>query len=153
LTVSAFRELSDNFAILADVNWQNWNQFGLVGISVNSNHPTSLTQDLHYQDTWGLAAGGQWKFDSRWMLSAGFAFDSSMVSDPDRTVSAPVGDQYRYGTGVQYKLNDRTQLGFAYELMWQGNMPLQQGNGAGTVAGTFTNTFVNFFSLNFTHKF
>jgi long-chain fatty acid transport protein len=61
------------------------------------------------------------------MASAGFAYDSSMVSDSNRTVSAPVSAQYRYGAGIQYQLNERTKLGFADEFMWQGNMPLTQG--------------------------
>jgi len=76
-----------------------------------------------------------------------------MVTDSNRTVSAAVSSQYRYGGGVQYRLSDHTKLGFSDEFMWQGNMPINQGQRSTLVSGTFTNTFVNFFSLNIVYQF
>ena len=53
----------------------------MVGISVNTTNPKSLTQNLQYEDTWQIAAGLQYKVSPELLFSAGFAYDSSMVSD------------------------------------------------------------------------
>jgi len=154
VTVSFYRELSERFALLGSVNWQNWSQFGLVGISINSVNPRSLTQNLNYDDTWQIAAGLQYKVSPELMLSAGFAYDSSMVSDGDRTVSAPVAAQYRYAGGVQYQWTEHLRTGLAYEFMWQGKMPLEQSRRTGAaLSGQFTNTLINFFSLSLIYVF
>ena len=50
--ISIYREVTERIALLGNVNWQNWSQFGEVGMSVNSTNPTSLTTQLEYKDTW-----------------------------------------------------------------------------------------------------
>ena len=72
-----------------------------------------------------------------------------------RTVSLPVGDQYRFAAGVQYAWSKKITLGFAEEFMYTGEMPLYQSGGPvlGTVSGQFTNAYVNFFSLNMIYRF
>src|SRR5579875_1250733 len=152
--LSAYRQITGRLALLGSVNWQNWSQFGLVGINVNSANPRSLTQNFNYQDTWQIAAGLQYQVSVPLMLSAGFAYDSSMVSDGNRTVSAPVGAQYRYAAGIQYQWTERLKTGFAYEFLWEGKMPLQQSRITGTtLGGQFTNTVINFFSLSLIYVF
>ena len=152
--VSFYREMTDRIALLGNVNWQNWSQFGLVGIGINSANPHNLTTDLNYQDTFGIALGAQYKVSPELLFSGGFAYDSSMVTEGNRTVSAPVGAQYRYGAGAQYRWNEHLTTGFAYELMWEGKMSLQQSRSTGTaLSGQFTNTMINFFALNLAYVF
>jgi len=153
VSLSIYHQLSDTVALLGDANWQNWSQFGDVGISVNSQNPRSLTQNLNYNDTWSLAGGVQWKAVSNWLLSAGFRYDSSMVSDSTRTVTAPIGSQYRWTAGAQYALNEHDRFGFAEDFMWSGDFPLTQGRGPNVISGQFTNTFINFFVLSYIHTF
>jgi long-chain fatty acid transport protein len=152
--VSAYRQITDRLALLGNVNWQNWTEFGLVGISVNSANPQSLTQNLNYQDTWQIAAGLQYQVSPPLMLSAGFAYDSSMVSDGNRTVSSPIGAQYRYAAGLQYQWTERLRTGLAYEFLWGGKLALEQSRFTGTtLGGQFTNSVINFFSLNVVYVF
>jgi long-chain fatty acid transport protein len=152
--VGVYREVTDRMALLGSMNWQNWSQFGLVGIGINSPNPKSLTSNLNYDDTWQIAGGMQYKVSPQFLLSAGFAYDSSMVSDGNRTVSSPIASQLRYGAGLQYRWTERLTTGFAYELLWEGKMPLQQSRQTGTtLSGQFTNTFISFFSLSLAYVF
>jgi long-chain fatty acid transport protein len=155
LTADVYQKVTARLALLGSVGWQNWSRFGLVDIGIDSANPKSLTKNLHFQDTFHLAAGTQYQLLRQWMLSCGFAFDNSAVGSPMRTVSLPVGDQYRFGAGVQYAWSKKITLGFADEFMYQGELPVYQSSGPilGTVAGQFTNTFFNFFSLNMAYKF
>jgi len=150
-----YQKITERLALLGSVGWQNWSRFGLVDISIDTSNPKSLSKNLHFQDTFHIAAGSQYRLTPQWMLSCGFAFDNSAVGATMRTVSLPVGDQYRFGAGVQYAYSKKLTLGFAEEFMYGGEMPVYQAGGPvlGTVAGQFTNTFINFFTLNVTYKF
>lgn len=151
LVFSAFRQVSPRLAIMADAGWQDWSEFGNPQVGVNTANPRSVTVELRYQDTFHLAVGGQYQPAARWTLSAGFAFDNSMVSSASRSVSAPVGDQYRFGTGAQYAVSDSVVAGFAYEFMWQGDLSMYQasrGPVRGTLSGQFSGVNINFFAIN-----
>jgi len=156
VTLGIFHQFNDRFAIMGNINWQQWSHFGEVEVGVNSADPKNLTTNLHYKDTGHIAIGGQYRPQDKWLLMAGFAFDSTMINESNRTVSAPIGSQYRYGLGAVYEYSKRLKLGFDYELQWWGNLSLTHGRGGdarGTVSGTFGDTFINFFCANVTYKF
>ena len=150
-----YQKVTERMALLGSVGWQNWSRFGLVDISIDTRNPRSLSKNLHFQDTFHIAAGSQYQLMPQWMLSCGFAFDNSAVGTPMRTVSLPVGDQYRFAAGVQYAWSKKITLGFAEEFMYMGEMPLYQSGGPvlGTVSGQFTNAYINFFTLNMIYRF
>jgi len=120
--LSAYHELCTNWAILANVGWQNWNEFGRVDVGVDSATPTSLTTDLHYQDTWHGALGAQFRASEKWLLSAGFAYDSSPIDDEHRTLSLPVGETYRIGVGAQWALKESLHLGWELPTSFSGRV-------------------------------
>ena len=156
LLFSAFHQINEKIAVMADAGWQNWSAFGNPEIGINSINPRTETANLRYQDTFHFALGTQYTPARRWILSNGFAFDNSMVSAPSRSVSAPVGNAWRIGAGAQYALTESLALGFAYEFMWQGNLGLHQARkgdpARGLVAGQFTSVNFNFFSINLAWK-
>src|SRR5260221_2032732 len=154
LLFSAFHQFNEKFAVMGNAGWQDWSSFGNPSIGIETANPKSVTADLKYQDTFHLAIGTQYKPSRPLTLSAGFAFDNSMVNDTSRSVSAPLGDQYRFGAGVQYAVSEALTAGFAYEFQWQGDLSMQQGTGPvrGTVAGEFSNVNINFFSINLIWK-
>src|SRR5579883_17264 len=75
--LSAYHELNAKWAVMANVGWQNWSQFGKVDVGVDSANPQSLTANLNYQDTWHGAIGAQYHASDKWQFSGGFAYDSS----------------------------------------------------------------------------
>jgi long-chain fatty acid transport protein len=152
--LGGYHELNDRWALLADVGWQNWSQFGKVDVGVDSATPTSLTKNLNYQDTWHGAIGAQYRASEKWLLSSGFAYDTSAVSDANRTLSLPMGQAYRFGLGAQWQVSQAVSLGAAYDFMWAGNMPVSQDSAyRGRVSGSFENSWFSFFDVNLTWKF
>ncbi len=151
--LSAYHELNPTWAILATVGWQNWHQFGKVDAGVEDGRATTF--NLNFQDTWHGAAGVQYKLSEKWLLSGGFAYDTSAVKDEDRTLSLPVGQAYRFGLGAQWQVSHRVALGAAYEFLWAGDMPVNQNRGpvAGQVSGGFNDSWFSFFTLNLTWNF
>jgi long-chain fatty acid transport protein len=154
--LSAYHDLTDNLAILATGSWQDWSRFSQVDIGLEANNSTSVTGDIAWKDVWNASIGFLYKLDDQWMLTGGFAYDSSPVSDEDRTIALPVDEQFRYSGGVQYALNDSTTLGLAYTLGDFGKSKLNQtgaGPLKGTLDGEFDENYMHFISMTYRKKF
>jgi|MudIll2142460700_1097286.scaffolds.fasta_scaffold00297_13 long-chain fatty acid transport protein len=153
--VSAYHELSDTWAVMGNVGWQQWSEFGKVDVTVSSETSRSLTADRKYDDTWHVAAGAQYRIAEPWLWSFGFAYDSSIVEDKDRTPDLPLGEQWRFGTGINYKWRKSIDLSLAYELLWGGDLPMdvERGPLAGRVSGDYDSAHMQFVNLALNWRF
>jgi long-chain fatty acid transport protein len=154
--LSFYHDLNEKVALMADFGWQNWNAFGKVDVGLNSSTSGDLTTDLDYQDTFHGAVGAIYQLSDQWQLTGGVAFDSSAVTTDNRTVTLPMGQAWRFGLGAIWRLNERIDLGAAYEFMWNGDLAVDQGSDLalrGRVSGSFDDTWFSFATLNVTWKF
>ncbi len=153
--LSGYHEINDRWAIMGNVGWQDWSQFGKVDVTVSSEDTNTLTVDRHYKDTWHVAAGLQYKISQPWLLSLGVAYDSSMMDDKERTPDVPVGATWRFGAGAKYNVKDNIDLGLAYECDWGGDLPMDINRGplAGRVSGEYRNTALHFINLALNWRF
>jgi len=151
---SIYHELDDQWAIMGNVGWQQWSQFGEVEVSVTSANPKSLTTSLDYQDTWHGAFGVQYKPEPQWKFTTGLAYDSSMIKDENRTVTLPVDAAWRWGIGTQYELSKAVTLGLAYELIYFGDMSVNQQGGPlrGSISGTYDSAMFHVVALSLNWK-
>ena len=153
---SAYHELTENLAIMGNVGWQDWSSFGNIDVSVDSDTAKSLTADLGYKDTWHFALGAQYRFAEPWLVSAGFAYDTSAAdSGKKRTPALPLDRQIRVGTGIQYDWNDDVTLGAAYEFahLGDGNINQSGGNLRGDLKGDYQENHIHFVNVNVVWKF
>jgi long-chain fatty acid transport protein len=161
LMLSIHKDLNPDLSVMADLGWQNWSEFGEIGLSLDTTTAggTALapntTIDANFQDTWHAAVGARYRLDPRWSVSAGFAYDSSPVKNSDRSIVLPLDRQYRYALGLQYELNKDITLGAAYEYMDAGSAPVDQTGGAlkGDLKGRFKDDVFNILALNMNWKF
>ena len=153
---SLYHEIDNRLAVMANLGWQDWSEFGKVDVSVNAtNVDAGLTTDLDYQDTWHVALGAQYRVVEPWLLSAGVAYDSSMVDEEDLGPSLPVGETWRFAVGTRYDWSQDLTLGAAYELAWGGDldMDIERSPLTGRVSGTYENVAIHFVSLNAEWRF
>ncbi|HWI59147.1 MAG TPA: outer membrane protein transport protein, partial [Bacillota bacterium] len=158
--VGLYQELTPQWALMADVGWQNWNQFGKVEVGVDSATPggpqRTTTAQLQFQDTWHGALGLQYKFSPGWRLSGGVAYDSSAEESANRTVVLPLGQTWRFGLGAEYQLTEKLNVGAGYTFAWNGNLSVDQGSDQsvrGRVAGSYKDAWFSFLTLNASYKF
>jgi long-chain fatty acid transport protein len=152
---SVYQELGSKWAVMANVGWQEWSKFGKVDVTIVNNEANSTTIDGHYDDTWHVAAGVQFKPVTAWTFMAGVAYDSSAVKDQYRSVAVPIGEQYRFGLGTQWQVIKDLKLGFSYAYGVLPNMKIDQNRGprAGRLSGEYSNFSVNFFNVNLEWQF
>jgi long-chain fatty acid transport protein len=161
LMLSLYHQLNPDLAIMADLGWQNWSDFGEIGLSLDTTTATgtglsrSTTADANFQDTWHTALGARYRLDPRWSVSAGFAYDSSPVKNSDRSIVLPLDRQYRYAVGLQYDLRKDLTLGAAYEYMDAGSAPVNQTGGPlkGDLKGDLKNDVFHIVALSANWKF
>lgn len=152
---SVYQQLTTRLALTANLGWQDQSAFGKQEFTIKDKKSTSLTVDLDYDDTWHYAIGAQYRLADAWLLSCGFAYDTSPVDD--KTNNSPglaVDSQYRYACGLQYDWSKDLTVGIAYEYLDLQDGKLEKsGTLAGDLAGKFSPYNVNVFTLNMAWKF
>ena len=151
---SGLYQLTPEFALMGNLGWQNWAQYGQTQLGISAQTQKTLAVNLHFNDTLQIAFGGQYRLADRWLWSAGFAYDSSPVAEENRTPSLPLDRQLRYGTGIQYEINDYMVLGIANEVMDGSNASydVKRGPLAGRVQGDFSSNIIDFVGINLVWK-
>jgi long-chain fatty acid transport protein len=152
---SAVYEIVPNFSVMGNVGWQNWTEFGEFPVGISAKNQRTISANLHFSNTCQIAIGQQLRFAEKWLWSAGFAYDSSPVSQANRIAVLPIDRQLRYGTGLQYEINRDVTAGAAWEFMDAGPGPFTTRRGplAGTLRGHYSTNYLNFLALNVIWKF
>ncbi|MVV48682.1 transporter [Pseudomonas sp. PB120] len=157
VTLSLFQQLDPQWALLASVNWQDWSEFGEVGIDVDTSagNARSTTINGNYKDTWQLALGAQYQATKELLWNVGVAYDSSAVSDSNRTVTVPMAESWRLATGVTYALNKDTDVNVSWAMVWLGDMPVDQtkSTSGNRISGQFDSAWIQAVTGNMTWRF
>jgi long-chain fatty acid transport protein len=154
-TLSLYQQLDRQWALLATVNWQDWSQFGEIELAVEATATggSSTTLNAHYKDTYQLALGTQYQATQDLLWNAGVAYDTTAVSDANRTIAVPMGATWRLGTGATYALDQNTDLNLSWDLVWIGDMPVAQTKAGQSTSGQFSNVWIQSLTGNMTWRF
>jgi long-chain fatty acid transport protein len=150
---SAYHAFTDRLALMLNFGWQNWSAFGRPSVEISGKPTRHLDQG--YNDTFHTAIGVHYRVAPAWLLTAGFAYDTSAVSDANRTVAFPVDRQFRYAFGVQYAVNKDVTIGAAYTLIDAGSAALNQAGGPlqGTLVGDYSPNLLHAIGFNVAWRF
>jgi long-chain fatty acid transport protein len=153
--MSLLYDVTPYWSVMGNVGWQNWTAFGEIPIGISTTKQRTLNANLNFSDTCQIAIGQQLRIGEKWLWSAGFAYDSSPVSKANRIPVLPLDRQLRYGTGIQYQINNNVTAGAAWEFMDAGPGPFTAHRGplAGTLQGHYSTNYLNFAALNVIWKF
>lgn len=152
---SAFHEINAKWAIMGNIGWQDWSEFGEIPVSISSTTSASVTQDRNFDDTWHFSLGAHYRFHPEWRVTAGIAHDTSPVSDEYRTVDLPLDRSWRYSAGLIHELSQKVTLGFAYTFLDAGKASIDQTRGplSGTLSGEYSSNYVHITAISVNFKF
>lgn len=153
--LSAYQDITDCLALVANFGWQDWSQFARVDVGFSTPTGKTFTSQLEFEDTYHFAIGARYRIKPPWTLMAGFAYDTSAMDESSRTPSTPLDRQFRYALGVQYDCSDRLSIGAAYEFMDAGEASVNRTRGplSGTLAGDYSSNYYNFVATYLSYKF
>ena len=144
--VSIYHDINEQFALLGSVRWEDWSAFDEIPVSTEQG---GNAIPRNWRDTYGISFGLHYKPTGDLLLQAGFGYDTSPVSDRDRTADMPIDRQIRYAAGLQYSLSDRATIGGSIVYVDLGDADID----GDTVKGSYENNQLLFAAVTFSWKF
>ena len=139
--------LNDQWALLGTVGWEDWSEFDTLLVSTERGSAAIPTE---WKDTYHFAGGVHYRPVEDWLLQAGISYDTSPVSDANRTADLPIDRQIRYAVGAQHQLNERMNIGGSFEYIDLGDAKIDNSN---VLVGEYDTNRVFVLGLNLSYKF
>ncbi len=106
-----YQDLGEKFTLLATVGWEDWSTLENQFVSTDMG-----TFDIprNWEDTEHYSLGFHFRPNDRLTWQWGYTYDSSPVSDADRTADLPVDEQNRLAFGFLYDKSEKVSLGGSF---------------------------------------
>jgi long-chain fatty acid transport protein len=114
-------QLDDDYFVAANLGWQDWSEFSENKLTVA---PGVVVMERDWKDTWrtGIAFG---HFDGAAGWTLGLSYDSSPVSDSNRTIDLPMDETWQ--AGASYFMKDgNLSYSLGSSLMYLGDGKVDQ---------------------------
>ncbi|WP_242463303.1 OmpP1/FadL family transporter [Rhodocyclus tenuis] len=144
--ISATQKLSDQWELLGDVSWTRWSTIPKLDVyrtSGAANGQLAQSMDTDFRDTWRVALGANYQYNSEWKFRYGIAYDQTPVKGAaTRLASLPDNNRLWLSFGTQYKpsKDSAIDVGVAYLYVKDGksNNDLSAGYpDRGSLNGTY----------------
>lgn len=114
LSVSGYHQLTDKWAVMADITWTDWSTFEELRIKFDSAAEDSVST-LDFDDSFRYSLGATYTLNPQWTFRGGLAYDESTVSSRrKRTPRIPDEDRLWFSLGTSYHFSDRLEFDFGY---------------------------------------
>lgn len=100
--------MSDDLTVHLSVGWENWSALEEVNLSTQTG---GAELPRNWDDTYYVGWGFDYRFNPKWQMHGGFAYDTNPVDKEDRTADMPIDRQVRYALGVGYQKSDNLSIG------------------------------------------
>jgi long-chain fatty acid transport protein len=100
--LSYYGRLDSRWAFMGDAQWTGWSTIKDLTF-VRANGSTLSSTPENFEDVWKLSGGASYRYDERWLLRAGAAYDRSPVEREFRTPRLPDNDRTWLTVGAQYR--------------------------------------------------
>ncbi len=109
---SLYHAFNEQWAAMADYQWTHWKRFNQIVL--NFSNGTQAITTANYRNSYLIALGGIYQYDSCWQIKAGVSYDKSPVRNEYRTIYTPDQDQTTLAVGTQYRINQCMAVDLAY---------------------------------------
>lgn len=153
--VSLYHDINDQWAVMASAEWTGWSSLNQLNV-IGQGGTTISSMPEHWEDTYYLAAGVNYKPIERWTLHFGVAYDQAPMNDTNRTARIPDADRYWVAGGVSYAVTPKSDVHFGYAHLFTpgGNITDSAGaaEGGGVLTGSYKDS-VDIVSASFALRF
>jgi len=110
-----FHDMSDRWAILGSLGWEEWSRFGHVDVTVGDS--PDVTDDLKYKIPTTWASVPSINTIQSGVTDAGISHHSALSDGKHRSAMIPMGEMTRFGGGLEYRKRSDLTLGAAMDVM------------------------------------
>lgn len=153
LSVSYFRDVTDDFAVMADITWTEWSNFNALVVKFDGFQPTSITPE-NWEDSYRFAIGANYRTSDTLLLRMGLAHDQTPIPSPeDRTARIPGDDRTWLSFGFGYNIDAETSIDVGYSHLFVSDTEINNTDAFGhTLTGEY-DADVNILSVQGNFKF
>lgn len=154
LSVGAYHELNDQWAVMGELAWTNWSLFDELRVNNKDGANRELVEE-NWHDTMFVALGTEYQMNDAASFQFGVAYDQSAVDEEDLTFRIPDTDRYWVSLGFGYQFSGASKLNIGYTHIFADEITAteEQTSGAqGTVTGTYDSS-VDILSVQYKHVF
>ncbi len=119
--------LTDDKMIAVSADWEDWSKFSHNQLSFGGgilNPVVSL--DRKWDDTWNAGIAYAQNFGKNKRISFGFSYDSSPVSDANRTIDLPFDETFKFSTSYSVRGDGNFDYAFGATLFVFGDGKVDQ---------------------------
>ncbi len=102
------QEMSDDLTVHLTVGWDDWSAMDDINLSTQTG---GADLNRTWDDTYHVAWGFDYRFNPKWQMRGGVAYDTNPVDKEDRTADMPLDRQVRYALGAGYTPSDKLSIG------------------------------------------
>ena len=114
LSLSGYHEISDRWAIMADVTWTDWSVFEELRIIFDNGDPDSV-QPEEWDDSYRFSIGANYRYNDDWTFRTGIAYDQTPVPNAElRTPRIPDNSRRWIAFGASYRPSSTFSFDVAY---------------------------------------
>jgi long-chain fatty acid transport protein len=118
ISLSAFHQLNDKWAIMADITWTNWSVLEELRIEFGSGADDSVVT-FEWEDTFRYSVGATFTPNDKWTFRTGIAYDITPVPNSQRrTPRVPDETRIWLALGTSYQFTDRLGLDVGYTYIF-----------------------------------
>ncbi len=117
LTLSAARDIN-NWTVKATAQMNFWYTFNQLSINMPDAFAVNSTLQTKWKNAWFIAAGADYRLNTKWTLKGGVAYDESPTQNAYRDPRIPDGDRYWLTLGATYFVNKHVSVDGVYEHLF-----------------------------------
>ncbi|WP_070963763.1 outer membrane protein transport protein [Vibrio sonorensis] len=143
--IASHHQVTEALALHMSVNWTDWSSFEKLEAVLN-NYGTQMVKVENWEDNYRFAIGATYQVDSKLAVRTGIAYDTSAVSDQNRTITIPETDRTWLSLGATYDVSKALTLdaGITYIMAKDASIKESRGydsdDSAEKVGGQFVGT-------------
>lgn len=116
--ISAWHDLSEEWTLVADVNWTDWSSFQELKVTYANPAQPATVLDTKWDDAFRYALGAIFRPHERWTFRCGVAYDESPIRDKHRTPRIPTNDRWWFALGIGIQVAENVGFDFSWMHVW-----------------------------------
>lgn len=114
MSLSAYHEINEQWAVMADVTWTEWSSFDELRFSFDDGGADSV-QPEQWDDVYRFSIGANYRYNDNWTFRTGIAYDQTPVPNAElRTPRIPDNSRRWLAFGASYRPSDTFSFDVAY---------------------------------------
>ncbi|OOE64436.1 outer membrane protein transport protein [Salinivibrio kushneri] len=124
--LSSLHQLTEQWAVHTSINWTEWSSFDKLEADIPYLNGAQEVKVENWEDNYRFAIGTTYQWDQKLTLRSGVAYDTSAVSDKNRTLTIPETDRTWLSVGAGYDVTPKLTLDAAFTYIFAKDAPVKE---------------------------